>query len=297
MVPYKGTGGKADAPTVRYAHAPFIGCRIFVDIIQPLQSAMSTIIHDRREGYSVLTLNRPDKLNALNRELLDALYEAIESIRDDRSIRAVLITGAGTKAFAAGADIAELSACDSYNGALFAEHGQRVFSAIERLGKPVVAAVNGFALGGGCELAMACHIRLASSVAWFGQPEINLGIIPGYGGTQRLPRLVGHARAYELILLGDKIDAQEAYRIGLVNRVYSPEELLPAAEHVMSSLAAKAPLALHGCLEAVRAAGDTSLLEGLYAEASVFGRVCGSADFREGTSAFLEKRPAAFTGK
>lgn len=284
-------------PTVRYTHPPFIASRIFVSIIHPHRKTMSTIIHDRREGYAVLTLNRPDKLNALNRELLEALYDAIESIRDDRSVRAVLITGAGSKAFAAGADIAELSACDAYSGSIFAEFGQRVFSAIERLGKPVVAAVNGFALGGGCELAMACHIRLASSTAWFGQPEINLGIVPGYGGTQRLPRLVGQARAYELVLLGDKIDAQEAFRIGLVNRVYSPEELLPAAETMMSNLAAKAPLALHGCLEAVRVAGDTSLLEGLYAEASVFGRVCGSSDFREGTSAFLEKRPAAFTGK
>jgi enoyl-CoA hydratase len=258
---------------------------------------MSTVLHDRREGYSVLTLNRPDKLNALNRELLETLLTSIEEIRDDRSIHAVLITGSGSKAFAAGADIGELSQCDAYSGSLFAEFGQHVFNSIERMAKPVVAAVNGFALGGGCELAMSCHIRLASMNAWFGQPEINLGIIPGYGGTQRLPRLVGQARAYELVLLGDRIDAQEAYRIGLVNKIYSQDELLPAAEALTASLAAKAPLALQGCLEAVRVAGDMSLLEAQHTEASIFGRVCGSSDFREGTAAFLEKRPAVFTGR
>jgi len=256
-----------------------------------------TILLSQHDGVAVITLNRPDKLNALNGDLLDALEHALQQVQADSTTHVVVITGAGPKAFAAGADIAQLNQQDTFTGRLFAERGQRVFSLIERLGVPVIAAVNGFALGGGCELAMACHMRFAADTARFGQPEINLGIIPGYGGTQRLPRLVGMAKAIELILSGEMLGADEALRLGLVNRVYPAAELV---EHTMTfakSLAAKAPLALRACLEATQAAGDTSTHEGMHIEASVFGRTCGTSDFKEGTQAFLEKRQAAFTGK
>lgn len=255
-----------------------------------------TVILTHSDGVAVLTLNRPDKLNALNAELLEQLESMLYSVQTDRSIRVVVITGSGPKAFAAGADIAELNAQDAYSGRLFAERGQRVFNLIERLGKPVIAAVNGFALGGGCELAMACHIRFASDNARFGQPEINLGIIPGYGGTQRLPRLVGPAKALELILSGDLVPAADALTVGLVNRVYPATELLNATMTFATSLATKAPLALTACLEAVQLADDTSMLEGLHGEANLFGRICGTHDFKEGTQAFVEKRQATFTG-
>lgn len=248
-------------------------------------------------GVATVTLNRPDKLNALNAAVLESLETIFLGLQADESVHAVVVTGSGPKAFAAGADIAELHKQSQHSGRLFAERGQRVFTLIERLGVPVIAAVNGFALGGGCELAMACHIRFASSMARFGQPEINLGIIPGYGGTQRLPRLVGTPKALELILSGDMINADEALRIGLVNRVYAPEDLLEQTIAFAIALAAKAPLALRSCLEATQLANDTSVAEGLYAEASIFGRTCGTVDFKEGTQAFLEKRPPAFTGK
>jgi len=259
---------------------------------------MSTVITlERSNGIAIVTLNRPDKLNALNAEVLDALNDAFTSLASDDDVRAVVVTGAGPKAFAAGADISELHEQDAPSGKRFAERGQRVFNLIERLGKPVIAAVNGFALGGGCELAMACHMRFASTTARFGQPEINLGIIPGYGGTQRLPKLVGMAKAYELVLSGDMIDAAEAHRLGLVNRLYAPEELVAQSVAFAEALAAKAPLALFACLEAVQAAGDVSGLEGLYMEASIFGRTCGTADFKEGTKAFLDKRAASWSGR
>lgn len=248
-------------------------------------------------GVATVTLNRPDKLNALNEAVLDSLEVIFQSLQADESVRAVVVTGSGPKAFAAGADIAELHQQNHHSGRLFAERGQRVFTLIERLGIPVIAAVNGFALGGGCELAMACHMRFASSTARFGQPEINLGIIPGYGGTQRLPRLVGTPKALELILSGDMIGADEALRIGLVNRVYAPEELLEQTLQFANALASKAPLAMRSCLEATKLADDMSQMEGLYAEASIFGRTCGTSDFNEGTKAFLDKRPATFTGK
>ncbi len=255
-----------------------------------------TVLLDRRGAVAVLTLNRPDKLNALNAELLSALEAHLHTVIDDRSVRVIVITGSGPKAFAAGADIAELHAQDAYGGRLFAAFGQRVFNLIERSAKPVIAAVNGFALGGGCELAMSCHMRFASETARFGQPEINLGIIPGYGGTQRLPRLVGQAKAIELILSGDMVQAPEAHRIGLVNRIYPADALLAETQTFAEALAGKAPLALTACLEAVQIAGDTSLLEGLHAEANLFGRICGTADFKEGTDAFLQKRTPTFTG-
>lgn len=257
----------------------------------------SVILVERNDHVAILTLNRPDKLNALNAEVLSTLELILADLKADESVRAVVITGSGPKAFAAGADIAELHEQSAYSGKLFAERGQRVFNAIERFGKPVIAAVNGFALGGGCELAMACHLRFASANAKFGQPEINLGIIPGYGGTQRLPRLVGHAKAMELILSGDMIGADEALRLGLVNRVYDAESLVQQTIAFATSLAGKAPLALYACLEAVQAAGDLSGLEGMYAEAGIFGRTCGTADFKEGTKAFLEKRTAEFNGR
>ncbi|RPI67878.1 MAG: enoyl-CoA hydratase [Ignavibacteriae bacterium] len=257
----------------------------------------AVVLVERHDHVALLTLNRPDKLNALNADVLSSLELILSDLKADDSVRAVVITGSGPKAFAAGADIAELNEQDAVRGRLFAERGQRVFNAIERFGKPVIAAVNGFALGGGCELAMACHLRFASSTARFGQPEINLGIIPGYGGTQRLPRLVGQAKALELILSGDMINADEAHRLGLINRLYDAESLLAQTLSFASALAGKAPLALYACLEAVQAAEDLSGLEGMYAEASIFGRTCGTEDFKEGTRAFLEKRTAEFTGR
>ncbi|MCX6140286.1 MAG: enoyl-CoA hydratase-related protein [Candidatus Kapabacteria bacterium] len=255
-----------------------------------------TVTMTQLDGVAVITLNRPEKLNALNTELLSALEAHLFSVQTDRSVRVVVLTGSGPKAFAAGADISELHAQDGYSGRLYAEKGQRVLNLIERLGKPVIAAVNGFALGGGCELSMACHMRFAADTARFGQPEINLGIIPGFGGTQRLPRLVGTPKALELILSGDMLGASDALSIGLVNRVYSANELMDSTLAFARTLADKAPLALTACLEAVQIAGDTSLLEGLHVEASVFSRTCGTSDFKEGTRAFVEKRQAAFTG-
>jgi enoyl-CoA hydratase len=260
--------------------------------------AYETILVDRRpEGYAVITLNRPDKLNALNIRLLEELGNAIGELADDAAVGGVIVTGSGEKAFAAGADIAELNRLDGTTGGGYSEHGQAVFTAIERLPKPVIAAVNGFALGGGCELAMACHIRLASEKAKFGQPEVNLGIIPGFGGTQRLTRLVGPARAIEYNLTGDMIDAQTAERIGLANHVYPPEQLMEKAEEMMMKMLAKGPIAVRKALQAVVASIDLPTDDGMAYEARLFGECCGTADFKEGTGAFLEKRPAAFGGK
>ncbi len=258
---------------------------------------VSVILFDHSNAVATVTINRPDKLNALNADVLRHLWETLLGIQANADIRAVVITGAGSKAFVAGADIAELHQNNEQTGRQFAEHGQRVFTLIENLGKPVIAAVNGFALGGGCELAMACHIRFASENAVFGQPEINLGIIPGYGGTQRLPRIVGTAKALELILSGDRIDAAEAHRLGLVNRVLKQESLLNDSLTFASSLADKAPLALRACLEATQSSATSSLRDGLDIEARMFGATCGTEDFLEGTKAFLEKRQATFVGR
>lgn len=254
------------------------------------------VLLEKRSGYAVITINRPDKLNALNAAVIDLLETHVRAVEADPTIRCVVITGSGPKAFVAGADISELHEQDAYQGRLYAHRGQRVFDAIERSSKPYIAAVNGFALGGGCELAMACHMRWAAETAKFGQPEINLGILPGFGGTQRLPRLIGAAKAYELILGGGMLTAEEARALGLVNAVVPADALMSTVEQFATSLAAKAPLALTACLEAVRIAGDVSPLEGMHAEASIFGRVCGTADFKEGTKAFLEKRAATFQG-
>jgi len=242
----------------------------------------------------VITINRPDKLNALNYKTLQELERCFTSVKDDDNISVMVITGAGEKAFVAGADISELNKCDVKSGEEFSLYGQSVFNLIENLGKPVIAAINGFALGGGCELALACHIRLASVNAKFSQPEVNLGIIPGYGGTQRLTRLINSGRAAELILTGDMIEAQEAFRIGLVNKVYEKDELLHKAFEMAEKIASKGQDAVRASVKAIVAAGESHLSQGLKTEAAFFGYCCGTDDFQEGTKAFLEKRKPEF---
>lgn len=256
-----------------------------------------TIIFEKKENYVLITLNRPDKLNALNKQMFDDLNAATAAIELDASIRAVIITGSGEKAFAAGADISELNACDSSTGRLFSEYGSKVMTRISALTIPVIAAVNGFALGGGCELAMACHIRFASEKAKMGQPEVNLGIIPGYGGTQRLTKLVGYAKSIELTISGNIINAQEALSIGLVNQVFAPEELMEKTLAYLNVVLSKSSIAIAAAIDTINNSLNLSELEGLQYESKIFGQVCGSQDFKEGTSAFLEKRTAIFTGK
>ncbi len=252
------------------------------------------IIFEEKNEIAIITLNRPDKLNALNYQLMVELKSAIEHIRNSIEIKAVIITGAGEKAFVAGADISELNQLDVVSGKEFAEFGQAIFTEIEMLGKPVIAAVNGFALGGGCELSLACNIRLASENAKFGQPEVNLGIIPGYGGTQRLARLINTGRALEYILSGNMMDSAEAYRIGLVNHVYPQEQLMFEAEKLASKIIAKGQFAVKMSLNAVTSTNQLSEQDGLKYEASLFALCCGTDDFKEGTSAFLEKRKPEF---
>jgi enoyl-CoA hydratase len=242
-------------------------------------------------------VNRPDKLNALNSVVIAELGEAIRSVESDPAARGVILTGAGEKAFVAGADIGEVAGQTPEQGKARSLVGQEVFGRFEALRKPVIAAVNGFCLGGGCELAMACHMRIASERARFGQPEVKLGIGPGYGGTVRLPRLVGRGRALELLLTGDMIDAQEAWRIGLVNRVVPAERLLPEAEKLLGTILAQGPLAIAAVLEAVDTGANMGTPEALRLEANLFGLLSSSEDKREGTQAFLEKRPARFTGR
>jgi enoyl-CoA hydratase len=249
------------------------------------------------DHIAVVTINRPEKLNALNARTKEELHEAFASFKTDPGVLAVILTGAGDKAFVAGTDIGELTALDQESGRQFSLAGQKVFDDVENLGKPVIAAVNGYALGGGCELALACHLRVASEKAVFGQPEVNLGIIPGYGGTQRLARLIGRGRAMELILTGNHIPAQEAYRIGLVNTVVPHADLSAAARKLAALIAGKAPVAIRMALKAVNMTAETSLADGQQLEASLFGVCCGTADFREGTTAFLEKRSATFRGE
>lgn len=255
-----------------------------------------TLLIDLADGVATLTVNRPDKLNALNAEVIRALGEAAARIESDPSIRGVILTGAGTKAFVAGADIGEIAEQDPIEGKRRALEGQRVFRRLERCGKPVIAAVNGFALGGGCELAMACHLRIASDQARFGQPEVKLGIGPGYGGTVRLPRLVGTGRALELLLTGEMIDAQEALRIGLVNRVVPADRLMAETERLLRAILANGPMAVRACLEAVERGQDLSLDDALLLEANLFGLLSGTPEMREGTSAFLAKRKPRFDG-
>jgi enoyl-CoA hydratase len=256
----------------------------------------TTLLFELSDAIARVTINRPDKLNALNATVIAELGDAITRIETDAAVRGVIVTGAGQKAFVAGADITELAGQTPLEGKARSLLGQQVFSRLERCGKPVVAAVNGFALGGGCELAMACHIRLASEHAKFGQPEVKLGIGPGYGGTARLPRLVGKGRALELLLTGGMIDAAEAYRIGLVNRVVPADRLMTEAEALVRTILENGPLAIRACLEAVDAGLETSLDQALLLEANHFGLLSASADMREGTNAFLEKRKPAFKG-
>jgi enoyl-CoA hydratase len=248
------------------------------------------------DRVATLTVNRPDKLNALNDATIAELGHAIDEIRVDDSIGGVIVTGAG-RAFVAGADISELSSQTPVLAKARARAGQDVFRRIETCPKPVIAAVNGFALGGGCELAMACHIRIASDVAKFGQPESKLGILPGYGGSQRLPRLVGKGRAMQLLMTGETIDAAEAYRIGLVNKVAPAAELMNAAKEMMKTILANGPLAIALCIEAIERGLEMSLDEGLILEANHFGLLAATDDMREGMSAFLEKRAPAFKGR
>jgi enoyl-CoA hydratase len=254
----------------------------------------STLLLDVADGIARVTVNRPDKLNALNATVIGELGDAIARIEAEPEIRGVILTGAGVKAFVAGADIGELGEQGQIDGQARAARGQAVFRRWERCGKPVVAAVNGFALGGGCELAMACHLRVASETARFGQPEVKLGISPGYGATMRLPRLVGRGRALELLLTGAMIDAQEAYRIGLVNRVVPADRLLAESEQLLRAILENGPAAIRACLEAVDAGLDASVDGALQLEAAYFGLLSGTDEMREGTKAFLEKRKPNF---
>jgi enoyl-CoA hydratase len=256
----------------------------------------STLTFELTDGVARLTVNRPDKLNALNAIVISEIGDAVTRIETDAAIRGVIVTGAGAKAFVAGADINELTDQGPTGGRNRAAAGQQVFRRLERCGKPVIAAINGFALGGGCELAMACHLRVASETAKFGQPEVKLGIAPGYGGTVRLPRLVGKARALELLLTGEMIDAQEALRIGLVNRVVPPERLLPEAESLLRAILTNGPLAVRACLEAVDIGLEMSVDQALLLEAGYFGLLSATDDMREGTKAFVEKRRPSFKG-
>ncbi len=246
---------------------------------------------------AVVTINRADKLNALNIETIHELKEVFTSLQSNDEAAAIILTGSGEKAFAAGADISELNKLDVISGKKFSEDGQQVFSLIEVMEKPVIAAVNGFALGGGCELALACHIRVCSDNALFGQPEVGLGLIPGYGGTQRLARLINPGRAMEIILTGNMIDANEALRIGLVNHVYSQTELLPKAKEMANKIISRSRSAIRLAIKSVNAVSEMSLQEGLNYEASMFGLSCGNFDYKEGTSAFLEKRKPVFKDK
>lgn len=257
----------------------------------------STLLYELRDGIALVTVNRPDKLNALNHTVILELGELATRVVEDAEVRAVMLTGAGPKAFVAGADIGELAACNSVEAQSLSQLGSGVFRRLERCPKPVLAAVNGFALGGGCELAMACHLRVASENAKFGQPEVKLGITPGYGGTVRLPRLVGRGRALELLLSGGMIDAQEAWRIGLVNRVVPAEQLLPESEKLLRGILENGPLAVAGCLRLVEEQEVLPLDEALSLETRRFGELAGTEDFREGTGAFLGKRKAAFQGR
>ena len=249
------------------------------------------------DGIATARVSRPEKLNALNGALIDELDQAFRALADDDAVHAIVLTGAGEKAFVAGADIAELATMDPIGGVRTSRQGQDAFRFLERMRKPVIGAVNGFALGGGLELALACHLRLASDNAKFGLPEVRLGIIPGYGGTVRLPRLVGKGRALELILSGEMIDAQEAYRIGLVNRVHPQAELLDAARALAAKIATNGPVALALALEAVDHGMTASVEEAQLFESNLFGLLASTSDMREGMNAFLEKRRANFTGR
>jgi enoyl-CoA hydratase len=255
------------------------------------------LLVDRDDAVAIVTFNRPKVLNALNTQTLNELAAAIAGFKTDANVRAIVLTGAGEKSFVAGADINELAVQTPVGAKEHARRGQQIFDAIEQLGKPVIAAINGFALGGGCELAMACTLRIAADTAKFGQPEINLGIIPGYGGSQRLPRLVGRGIALEMMLTGDMIGAARAYEIGLVNRVVPAADLLAEAKKLAHTLASKAPIAVQYIIEATHQGLEGPLTAGQYIETALFGGIASSADMKEGTRAFLEKRKAVWQGK
>ncbi len=258
---------------------------------------LANVLYEKKGNIAYVTVNRPKVLNALNTPTWSDLREAFEVARDDAAIRGVILTGAGDKAFIAGADIGELAQVSAFEAEQSSRFGQGVLDLIENLGKPVIAAVNGFALGGGCETAMACTIRVAVETARFGQPEVSLGLVPGGGGTQRLPRLVGRGRALQLILSGEMITAQEAYRIGLVNEIVPAAELITRAEAILRRIAANAPIAIKFALEAANKGMETSQGEGLLLEASYFGLCAATEDKKEGTTAFLEKRTPQFRGR
>ena len=259
--------------------------------------AYENILREDREGVAFVTVNRPDKLNALNNSTIGELLHCFEAIAVDEQVRAVILTGSGDKAFVAGADISELAQQTSITARPLALRGQRLMNTVEACPKPVVAAVNGYALGGGCELALAAHIRTASDNAQFGLPEVTLGIIPGYGGTQRLPRIVGKGRALELILTAQRVNAEEALRIGLVNKVFPQAQLLAETEKAVRRILGMGPVAVRFALDAVNHGSDMPLRDGLNFEATFFGLLAGTEDCREGMKAFLEKRPAKFAGK
>jgi enoyl-CoA hydratase/carnithine racemase len=264
---------------------------------QAAAPTLQNVLYERKGAVAYIALNRPKVLNALNAATWEDLRTAFETARDDDEVRGVILTGAGDKAFIAGADINELAHLTAVEGEESSSLGQAVLNLVENLGKPVIAAINGFALGGGCETAMACTIRIASETAKFGQPEVKLGVLPGAGGTQRLPRLVGKGRALQLILTGEVIGAQEAYRIGLINEVVPAANLIARAEAILKQIFSNAPVAVKYSLEAVNKGLETSQNEGLALEASFFGLCAGTEDKKEGTSAFLEKRPAKFQGR
>jgi len=257
---------------------------------------LQTLLLAVADGVATLTVNRPDKLNALNDQVVGELHEAARALAADAAVRGVILTGAGPKAFIAGADIGDLAKQGVLQGRRRSLDGQAMLRAFEAMGKPVLAAVNGYALGGGCELAMACHLRIAGENARFGQPEVKLGITPGYGGTQRLPRIVGRGNALHLLLTGETIDAREALRIGLVTRVVAADALMAEADRLMRTILANAPLALRLTMEAVDRGLSMTLEAGLALEADAFGLVAASDDMKEGLNAFLEKRSARFQG-
>ena len=259
--------------------------------------SLETLLVERDGAVAVVTINRPKVLNALNTQTIGELERVMREMQQDDGIRAVVLTGAGEKSFVAGADINELAVLTPAQGQQHGRRGQAVFDLIEQLGKPVVAAVNGFALGGGCELAMACTLRIAADSARFGQPEINLGIIPGYAGSQRLPRLVGKGRALEILLTGDMISATRAYEIGLVNRVVPAAELLTEARKLAAALASKAPVATRYIIEAVNHGMEMPLGDAQHLEGTLFGLVASTDDMKEGTKAFLDKRQASWRGR
>jgi enoyl-CoA hydratase len=262
-----------------------------------MHMAYENLLYEKRDRIGFITFNRPKVLNALNHKTMEELRDVLISAREDQDVRVLILTGAGEKSFVAGADIAELAVQTPVSGKETAAFGQSVLNLLETLGKPSIAAINGFALGGGCEVALACSMRLASKAAKMGQPEVKLGIMPGYGGSQRLTRLCGKGVAYELCLTGEMISADEALRIGLVNHVYEPAELLPAAESLAKKIIANAPLSVKFTMEAIERGSEMPLAEGLYLETALFGLCAATEDMREGTRAFLEKRAAQFQGK